>query len=157
MLQNQINEQKKMQFSTQFQQQKQDENMCISQVVDSDLNNGFGKVNMNESIVTFDGNNNMTQNNQSVDENSIDQNGIQIYNQKSDAHMKNLQSQESFKIQVEKVHSKSDNEQEQDGINNTQDQNMSFQSNHNLESQENEQKDIKLCDIKVKVKEDSIN
>ena len=71
--------------------------------------------------------------------------------------MKNLESQESFKIQVEKVHSKSDNEQEQDEINNTQDQNMSFQSNHNLESQENEQKDIKLCDIKVKVKEDSIN
>lgn len=106
--------------------------MCISQVVDSDLNNGFGKVNMNESIVTFDGNNNMTQNNQSIDENSLDQNGIQVYNQKSDAHMKNLQSQESFKIQVEKIHSKSDFEQEHEGINNTQDQNMSFQSNANV-------------------------
>lgn len=47
---------------------------------------------MNESIVTFDGNNNMTQNNQSIDENSLDQNGIQVYNEKSDAHMKNLQS-----------------------------------------------------------------
>ena len=50
--------------------------MCISQVVDSDMNNDIGKVNMNESIVTFDGNNNITVHNQTIDNISVDHNCI---------------------------------------------------------------------------------
>ena len=46
--------------------------MEMSQAVLSEMNNDMSKINMNESIVTFDGNNNATQNNayQSQDQTS---------------------------------------------------------------------------------------